>query len=87
MQYIPSNGMYVYFRYDKNQTILCALNSDTLAAAINIQDYKERTQHFETAGDIMTGAQYSLNEKMIIPARSFRILELKNRPDANKVVH
>jgi neopullulanase len=87
MQYIPVKGLYVYFRYDKNQTILCALNSDTLATTINFHDFSERTQNFESANDIITGSIYPLNEKMSIPARSIRILELKNRPDANKVVH
>jgi glycosidase len=87
MQYIPSKGMYVYFRYNNNQTILCALNSDTLSATIRFEDYSERTKSFETATDVMTGSIYSLSEKMNIPARSMRILELKNRPTANKVVH
>ena len=87
MQYIPSKGLYVYFRYDNNQTILCALNSDTLSASIQFGDYAERTQSFETATDVMTGSIYPLSEKMNIPARSIRILELKKRPTANKVVH
>ncbi len=87
MQYIPSKGLYVYFRYDNKQTVLCALNSDTLSASIHFENYKERTQSFETAKDVITGSIYSLSEKMDIPARSIRILELKKRPTANKVVH
>jgi neopullulanase len=87
MQYIPSKGLYVYFRYDADQTILCALNSDTVTASISFQDYAERTKNFETASDIMTGNDYPVSEKMNIPARSIFILELKNRLTANKVVH
>jgi neopullulanase len=79
MQYIPSKGVYVYFRYDKHQTILCALNSDTVSANLNFQDFSERTKGFETATDIITGASYPASEKMIIPARSITILELKKR--------
>jgi glycosidase len=87
MQYIPSKGLYVYFRYDNNQTILCALNTDTLSASMRFADYAERTQSFETATDVMTGSIYPLSEEMNIPARSIRILELKKRLTANKVVH
>jgi glycosidase len=87
MQYIPSKGLYVYFRYDSNQTILCALNADTLAASVQFADYAERTKFFETATDVMTGNIYPLSEKLNIPARSIRILELKKRSTANKVVH
>jgi glycosidase len=79
MQYIPSKGVYVYFRYDKHQTILCALNSDTVSANLNFEDFSERTKGFETATDIITGASYPASEKMIIPARSITILELKKR--------
>ncbi|HEY4937290.1 MAG TPA: alpha-amylase family glycosyl hydrolase [Puia sp.] len=87
MQYIPSKGVYVYFRYDQNQTILCALNSDTVSANLNFKDYSERTNGFETSTDIMTGTTYPISDKMIIPARSITILELKKRSTANKVVH
>jgi glycosidase len=87
MQYIPSKGLYVYFRYDRNQTILCALNTDTVAGILHFKDYGERTSSFETATDVMTGNSYMLSEKMNLPARSILILELKKRPTANKVVH
>jgi neopullulanase len=79
MQFIPSKKVYVYFRYDQHQTIMCALNSDTLSASLNFQDYAERTGGFETAKDILTDTSYPVSEKMIIPPRSFTILELKKR--------
>jgi neopullulanase len=87
MQFVPNKGLYIYFRYDTHQTILCALNTDSLASNIDFNDYAERTRNFETATDIMSGDSYSLSENMNISARSIRILELKNRPTANKVVH
>ncbi len=79
MQYVPSNNVYVYFRYDEKQTILCALNADTATSVIDVKDFTERTHGFESASDIMTGRQYSLSGKLEIPARSIRILELKKR--------
>jgi glycosidase len=87
MQYIPAKGVYVYFRYDDKQTILCALNTDTVVASIKYTDYSERIRGFETATNVMTGGTHPLLENLSIPARSIQILELKKRPDANKVVH
>ena len=87
MQYIPVKDIYVYFRYDEKQTILCALNTDTLSHRIQWNDYAERTRGFETASDIMNGNIYPVSENLDIPARSILILELKKRPTANKVVH
>jgi neopullulanase len=87
MQYAPQKGIYIYFRYDAKQTILCILNTDTVSSEINFNDYAERTRDFQTATDIMSGSTYPVLEKFDIPARSIRILELKKRTDANKVVH
>jgi glycosidase len=87
MQYIPSKALYVYFRYDEKQTILCALNADTLSASLNFSDYAERTRGFHTATDIITGVTYPILQNLNLPARSIGILELKRGPDANKVVH
>ena len=87
MHYIPSNGVYTYARFDDSQTILCILNSDTASANINFRDYSERTGAFDSGIDIMTGKSYPVSEKMELPARSIRILELKKRSTANKVVH
>jgi glycosidase len=87
MQYIPSKGVYVYFRYDNKQTILCALNTDTASANIRFPDYTERTASFANATDIINGNSYQLSDSMNLPARTIRILELKKRPTDNKVVH
>ena len=87
MQYIPSNALYVYFRYDEKQSILCALNSDTVSASLNFSDYAERTRGFQTATNIITGVDHPISQNLNLPARSITILELKRRPDGNKVVH
>lgn len=35
MQYIPDNGLYVYFRYDAKQTIMCVMNTSDKAMPVN----------------------------------------------------
>jgi glycosidase len=87
MQWVPSGGVYVYSRYDKEQTMFCILNTDTLSGSVNFSDYSERTNGFESGTDVITGSNYPLSEKMIIPARTIRIMELKKPKAANKVVH
>ena len=86
MQYIPFRGVYVYFRYDSTQTIICTVNTDTVLADISFRDYSERTKYFEMATDIMTGEDHSLSDNMSIPPRSIRILELKKRRPVNQIV-
>jgi glycosidase len=87
MQYVPVKGLYVYFRYDKNQTLLCALNSDTVSVEFEFKDYAERTKYFNSATDVMTERIYPFSDNMNLPPRTIRILELKKLPTDNKVVH
>ena len=50
MQYAPWGGLYVYFRYDDQQTILCAMNPGEKPHKIDFSQYSERTTGFNTAG-------------------------------------
>ncbi len=87
MQYIPSKNVYVYARYDGNQTVLCLVNSDSVSASVRFRDFSERTTGFDTGTDIMTNSIYPLAENLNIPARTMYILELKKRSTGNKSVH
>jgi glycosidase len=77
MQYVPVNGLYVYFRYDKDQTIMCIINKDTLERTIDFNDYQERTKGFGRAGDIMTGSIHNFSDRFHIAPGKMVILELK----------
>ncbi len=35
MQYIPENGLYVYFRYDAKQSVMCVMNTGDNAMPVN----------------------------------------------------
>lgn len=77
MQYVPSHGLYVYFRWDAKQTVLCAMNTDSLPARLDIGRYNERTAGFSEAVNVLTGRRYPLQDTPAIPAGEMWILELK----------
>jgi glycosidase len=77
MQYVPSHGLYVYFRWDERQTILCAMNTDSVAARMDIDRYSERTAGFTDAVDVITGKHYPLTNIPEIPSGEMWIMELK----------
>jgi len=81
MQYIPANGLYVYFRYDEKQTILCAVNTDEMERTLDFNDYSERTKGFASATDVMSGITVETGNNMKIPAGKMVILELKKPID------
>ena len=55
MQYIPQNGLYVYFRFDKNQTVMVITNTGEKKADIKLDRFSERTNNFTKMKNIFTG--------------------------------
>src|SRR6476661_3012026 len=59
MQYVPADGLYVYFRYDEKQTIMCIMNTDSTSKQIDFKKYAERTNGFSTAIDVLNNKSYN----------------------------
>lgn len=74
MQYLPDNGLYVYFRYDHAQTIMCVMNTDTKERNVDLSKYGERTIGFKGGKDIITGNNKGAT--FSIPAISMQVIEL-----------
>ena len=77
MQYIPENGLYVYFRYDAKQTIMCVMNTNDKAMPVNFSKYNERTNGFTRASSIVDDTSYETNTTATIAPMSMWVLELK----------
>ena len=75
MQFIPNDGLYVYFRYDNNQTVMCVMNTGDKEKQIDFKNYDERTNGFSKAVDVISGT--SFNNSFSIPAKKMWVLELK----------
>lgn len=77
MQYVPEDGLYVYFRYDNNQTIMCIMNTSDQPRQIDFSRYNERTQGFTKARSVTDSDTYQLNNNTTIPGNRMWILELQ----------
>ncbi|MET3027096.1 alpha-amylase family glycosyl hydrolase [Flavobacterium sp. UW10123] len=76
MHYTPVDGLYVYFRYDDNQTIMCVMNTSSSEKEIDFQKYDERTTGFISAKNVITEEIFSTSKKTAIPATKMWVLEL-----------
>ena len=74
MQYVPNDGLYVYFRYDATQTIMCVMNTSDKEKEVSFNNFEERTKTFTKATDIITKTTYE--NKFLIPAKKMWILQL-----------
>ncbi len=55
MQYVPDDGLYVYFRYDDKQTVMCLMNTGDKSKFIELANYPELTKGVKQAKNIVTG--------------------------------
>ncbi len=77
MQYLPADGLYVYFRYDDAQTIMCVMNTSNKQQTIDFSKYAERTNNFSTADDVLTHTSYKTSSSLTVDSLHTLILELK----------
>ncbi|MDR0792219.1 MAG: cyclomaltodextrinase N-terminal domain-containing protein [Chitinophagaceae bacterium] len=75
MQYIPNDGLYVYFRYDNQNTVMCVMNTSDKEKQIDFNQYDERTKGFNAATEITNGK--TVGSQFAIPAKTMWVLNLK----------
>lgn len=75
MQYIPENGIYVYFRYDDKKTVMVVYNSTDKEQTAGTARYQERIKGAKNAMNIITGENQPLSN-LKVDAKSTLILEL-----------
>ena len=65
MQYVPEDGLYVYFRYDAKQTIMIVMNTSKVEKKIIPAKYEERVKGFSNYYDVLG--------KTIMPLKDFQL--------------
>ncbi len=77
MQYQPDDGLYIYFRYDNEQTVMCIMNTNEKPKEIDFSKFNERTNGFKTGTNIVTLSSHDLAKPLSIEGTAMLILELK----------
>ncbi len=77
MQYVPENGVYVYFRYDQSKTVMVVYNSRDKEQTITTERYSERIKGAQKAKNIITDEVDDLSA-LTVPSKSTLVLELVN---------
>lgn len=77
MQYVPEKGIYVYFRYNKEKTVMVLVNTNEKEENISTERYNERTNGFTNAVNVITGTVYNSIDNLKLPPKNVVVLELK----------
>ncbi len=77
MQYLPQSGVYVYFRYDDKQTVMCVMNTNASASTIDLSRFQERVKDFTKAYDVATGNVFTLEPTLTLGGKYLLVMELR----------
>lgn len=77
MHFVPEDGVYVYFRYDSTQSIMCIMNTANQERTINMSRFAERLKGYSSATEVTSEKTMNLGESLTISGEEMWILELK----------
>lgn len=75
-QFVPVDGVYVYFRSDINKTVMVVLNTANSERTIETSRFEECLKGSKSARDVITGQKIGDISKLTIPANSPLVYEI-----------
>lgn len=79
MHFAPIGNVYVYFRYDEDDTIMVLLNRDDDAVTLDTAPFAERIGNAKHGIDVVSGKRFNVENSIVVEARSALVLELEGR--------
>jgi neopullulanase len=76
-QFIPQDGIYVYFRYDAKDAVMVAVNKNKESKMLNLTRFREVLKDYRGGKDIATGKVFLLEEGMEIPGETALVIDLE----------
>jgi glycosidase len=75
-QYIPHDNVYVYFRYDDDESVMVIMNGDKKDVLIDYGRFAENLDGYSKAENIVNGDIISDLHQIMVPVGSVMLLEL-----------
>ncbi len=77
LQYLPKDGIYVYFRKNAEKTVMIILNQNTEVKKINLDRYSEGIAPFTKGYDVFSEHFFDLKNDLEMPAMGEYVIELQ----------
>ena len=75
--YVPDNNVYVYFRYNENESVMVIVNNNPEKQTLKTSRFTENIQNYSSGKDVLTNATFDVKNDISIEGKSVLILELK----------
>ena len=76
-QFVPENGVYVYFRHDENQKIMVVMNTAQEERTLALDRFSEMTKGHMIAKDVLSYGSREIRDSWQVPGMTCWVLELK----------
>jgi glycosidase len=74
-QFIPQNGIYVYFRIHEKQTLMCVVNTNEIETDLMLNRFSEVNAGVKSMKDVINGKIINSNSSVKIPSKSFQLFD------------
>ncbi|WP_449398708.1 glycoside hydrolase family 13 protein [Chryseobacterium wanjuense] len=75
--FVPQNNVFVYFRYNQNESVMVVLNNNETEQTLDLKHFAESLKGFSKGKDIISNKEFSLQNSFTIPAKTSMVIELK----------
>jgi neopullulanase len=77
IQFVPEDGVYVFFRKNNDQTVMCVMNSNDKAVDLPTSRFAELLAGFRSGHEVTTDKTFELGATLVIPEKYVMVLDLK----------
>lgn len=74
--YIPQDNVFVYFRYNGQESVMVVLNNNENTQNIDLGRFTESLNGFSKGKEIISGKEVSLQNSLSVPAKTPMVIEL-----------
>lgn len=74
--YVPENNVYVYFRYNENESVMVVINNSSEKQTLKTNRFQENILKYKNGTDVLSNKTFNLQNDITIEAKSSLILEL-----------
>lgn len=77
LHFLPTDNVYVYFRYTETDRVMVIMNMNDKPMPISRAKHIEMLRGFSNGVDVMSGASYDLTKDFQVPGRKTTVIQLR----------
>ncbi|MCC7319146.1 MAG: cyclomaltodextrinase C-terminal domain-containing protein, partial [Bacteroidales bacterium] len=75
--YVPEEGVYVYFRYTDEASVMVVINNNDESRTFKTDRFAENLNGYSTGTDLLSRTYFDQLRMISVPAMSARVIQLK----------